>query len=126
RDLAEMVNEARNTRLYTNLITSGVGLDDRRARELRDAGLDSAQISFQADDAEVGDAIAGAHVHEKKLEAMRAIRDSGIALSTNVVLHLANISRLPEIIAFAADQGAEGVEVANVQFYGCAFLNRAH
>jgi molybdenum cofactor biosynthesis enzyme MoaA len=41
RDLAELVRTARAARLYTNLITSGVGLDEKRTRELRDAGLDS-------------------------------------------------------------------------------------
>ena len=40
--------------LYTNLITSAVGLDEDRAGELREAGLDSAQISFQADEAARG------------------------------------------------------------------------
>src|SRR4030095_7044427 len=34
RDLAELVHCARKARLYTNLITSGVGLDENRAREL--------------------------------------------------------------------------------------------
>src|SRR5438309_1477117 len=36
RDLAELVRDAREARLYTNLITSGVGLDKSRASELRD------------------------------------------------------------------------------------------
>src|ERR1700730_9133186 len=47
RDLAEIVRGAREAKLYTNLITSGVGLDEARAGELRDAGLDSVQLSFQ-------------------------------------------------------------------------------
>src|ERR1041384_6502675 len=40
-DLTEIVHAARETNLYTNLITSGVGLDESRARRLREAGLDS-------------------------------------------------------------------------------------
>src|SRR5208282_3082263 len=43
RDLAELIAHARTAGLYTNLITSGVGLDAQRAQELRDAGLDSVQ-----------------------------------------------------------------------------------
>lgn len=125
RDLAQLVTAAREAGLYTNLITSGVGLDEARARELRDAGLDSAQLSFQSNNTELADAIAGARVHFQKTKAARAIRDAGIALSANVVLHRANISRLPEIIAFIADQGAERLELANAQYYGWAFLNRA-
>ena len=49
RDLAELVRAAREAKLYTNLITSGIGLDDDRVRALRDAGLDSIQLSFQSE-----------------------------------------------------------------------------
>lgn len=127
RDLATLVAEARAAGLYTNLITSGVGLEERRARELRSAGLDSAQISFQADEAAIADPIAGAaRAHERKLAAARAVRENGLALSVNVVLHRGVIDRLPEIIAFVASLGAERLELANVQYYGWGFLNRAH
>jgi pyrroloquinoline quinone biosynthesis protein E len=125
RDLPELIAEARAAGLYTNLITSGVGLDQARAEELKKAGLDSAQISFQADIAELADSIAGAQAHERKLAAARWIRESGIALSLNVVLHRAIVDRLPEIIAFAESLGAERLELANVQYYGWGFLNRA-
>ncbi len=60
RDLAELVHAARETRLYTNLITSGIGLNESRADELRAAGLDSVQLSFQAADVDLADEIAGA------------------------------------------------------------------
>jgi pyrroloquinoline quinone biosynthesis protein E len=125
-DLAQLIAAARSAGLYTNLITSGVGLDELRACELRHAGLDSVQLSFQADEQELADAIAGTRAHERKLAAARLVRENGIALSLNVVLHRANLPRLREIIAFAATLGAERLELANVQYYGWAFLNRAH
>ena len=125
RDLAELIAEARGAGLYTNLITSAVGLDDGRARELRAAGLDSVQISFQADEAGTADAIAGARAHDLKLAAVARVREHGMALSVNVVLHRATIDRLPEIVAFAASLGAERLELANVQYYGWGFVNRA-
>jgi pyrroloquinoline quinone biosynthesis protein E len=124
-DLAELIAHARKAGLYTNLITSGLGLDARRAEELRAAGLDSVQISFQAEEAGLADAIAGARAHEKKIAAARAAREAGLPLSTNVVLHRRNIDRLREIVAFAASLGAIRLELANVQYYGWAFLNRA-
>jgi pyrroloquinoline quinone biosynthesis protein E len=125
-DLASLVAEARDSGMYTNLITSGVGLDERRAAELREAGLDSAQISFQADETTLADSIAGARTHQRKLEAARIVREQKIALSVNVVLHRANLSRLREIIAFAASLGTKHLELANTQYYGWGFLNRAH
>jgi pyrroloquinoline quinone biosynthesis protein E len=124
-DLAELVHGAREARLYTNLITSGVGLDESRARELREAGLDSIQLSFQSDRAELADKIAGAHAHQLKLDAAAIVRAAGISLSLNFVIHRRNIDRLPQIIELTETLNAGRVELANVQFYGWAFLNRA-
>ena len=125
RDLAELIRSAREARLYTNLITSGVGLDENRARELRDAGLDSVQLSFQSDHVDLADEIAGAHAHQRKLDAAAIIRAAGISLSLNFVIHRRNIDRLPQIIELTETLNAGRVELANVQFYGWAFLNRA-
>jgi pyrroloquinoline quinone biosynthesis protein E len=125
RDLTELVHAAREARLYTNLITSGVGLDDNRARELRDAGLDSVQLSFQSDHVDLADEIAGAHAHQRKLDAAAIIRAAGISLSLNFVIHRRNIDRLSQIIELTETLNAGRVELANVQFYGWAFLNRA-
>jgi pyrroloquinoline quinone biosynthesis protein E len=125
RDLADLVRAARESNLYTNLITSGVGLDDEHVRALRNAGLDSVQLSFQSDDADLSDEIAGTRAHQRKLDAAAKIRAAGIPLSLNFVIHRRNIDRLPQIIEFAETIGASRVELANVQFYGWAFLNCA-
>src|SRR6266487_3513557 len=123
-DLAELIHGAREARLYTNLITSGIGLDANRARELRDAGLDSVQLSFQSDHFDLADEIAGTNAHQRKLDAAANIRAAGIPLSLNFVIHRRNIDRLPQIIQLTETLGASRVELANVQFYGWAFLNR--
>jgi PqqA peptide cyclase len=125
RDLADLVAAAREASLYTNLITSGIGLDDERMLVLRDAGLDSIQLSFQSDDADLADEIAGARAHRHKLDVAGKIRSVGIPLSLNFVIHRRNIDRLPQMIGLAETLGAERVELANAQFYGWAFLNRA-
>ncbi|MEP6686614.1 MAG: radical SAM protein, partial [Verrucomicrobiota bacterium] len=125
RDLAKIVHAAREAKLYTNLITSGVGLDENRARELRDAGLDSVQLSFQSDDADLADEIAGTRAHQRKLDAATSVRAAGISLSLNFVIHRRNIDRLPQMIDLTETLAAQRVELANVQFYGWAFLNRA-
>jgi pyrroloquinoline quinone biosynthesis protein E len=125
RDLVELIREARKARLYTNLITSGIGLEDDRVRALRDAGLDSIQLSFQSDESNLADEIAGARAHERKLDVAAKIRAAGIPLSLNFVIHRRNIDRLPQMIDLTEALGAERVELANVQFYGWAFRNRA-
>src|SRR5881396_2109165 len=124
-DLADLVHAAREANLYTNLITSGISLDDERVHLLRDAGLDSVQLSFQSDKPDLSDEIAGARAHQRKLDVAAKIRAAGIPLSLNFVIHRRNIDRLPQMIDLAETLGAERIELANVQFYGWAFVNRS-
>ena len=122
--LLEMVRAAREEGIYSNLITSAVGFNAAKAKELKLAGLDSVQISFQADLPELANDIAGTKAHAIKLEAARLVQEAGLPLTVNVVLHRRNIDRVAEIIALAERLGAVRLELANTQFYGWAFLNR--
>ena len=54
-DLEILVTEARTLGFYSNLITSGVGLNEMRIRALKDAGLDHIQLSFQDSTREMND-----------------------------------------------------------------------
>lgn len=126
KDLEVLVEVAREAGLYTNLITSGLGLTEGRAARLLDAGLDNVQVSFQAAEEELADRIAGVrHGHEQKLRTVDIIKETGMALSLNVVLHRLNIGRLEQIIAFAEKLGATRLELANTQYYGWAYRNRS-
>src|SRR5437773_12267141 len=124
RDLTDLIRAARETNLYTNLITSGIGLDDDRVCTLRDAGLDSIQLSFQSSSSDLADEIAGAPAHQRKLDVAAKIRAAGIRLSLNFVIHRRNIDRLPQMIDLAETLEAERIELANVQVYGWAIVNR--
>ena len=124
-DLPELVAAFRAAGLYTNLITSAVGLTRKRAEELRDAGLDNIQISFQSDQEALANRIAGMAAHQSKVSAARMVRELGFPLTVNVVLHRGNIARVVEIISLAENLEAERLELANTQYYGWAFQNRA-
>jgi pyrroloquinoline quinone biosynthesis protein E len=124
-DLPELVRSAYETGLYTNLLTSGVGLTSARGEQLRQAGLESVQISFQSDEAGTADAIAGVSAHARKLKAARLVSELGLPLTLNVVLHRGNIDRVEELVALAEELGAERLELANTQYYGWAWANRA-
>ena len=124
-DLPELVAAAHEAGLYTNLITSAAGLNQTRFGQLKSAGLDNIQISFQSDEELAANRIAGAAMHRVKLTAARLARAEGFPLTVNVVLHRDNIDRLAEIIVLAEELEAERLELANVQYYGWAFRNRA-
>jgi pyrroloquinoline quinone biosynthesis protein E len=126
KDLELLVQSARQAGLYTNLITSGLGLSRSRAARLLDSGLDNVQISFQAAEEDLADRIAGVrNGHTEKLRAVEIIKETGLALSLNVVLHRLNIDRIDCLIALAEKLGATRLELANVQYYGWAYRNRS-
>jgi PqqA peptide cyclase len=126
KDLETLVQVARESGLYTNLITSGVGLTEARTAELTDRGLENIQLSFQAAEGDLADSIAGLrNAHDQKLRAVRLIHKFGVALSLNVVLHRLNIDQLGQIISFAERLGAARLELANTQYYGWAFRNQS-
>jgi pyrroloquinoline quinone biosynthesis protein E len=124
-DLVALVERATAGGAYTNLITQGTFLDDALLDQLLDAGLAHVQISIQAPETELAAAIAGTDVHERKIEVLRRTRERDVALTLNCVLHRLNHDTLPEILAFAEREGIRRLELANVQFYGWAYRNRA-
>src|SRR5919109_5345592 len=58
-DLTQIVAHCAKECLYTNLITSGIGLTEDRVEELAGAGLDHVQLSIQDSEARSADEIAG-------------------------------------------------------------------
>ena len=124
-DLTELIAAARAAGLYTNLITSGVGLNEQRLQALVNAGLDHIQISFQDSREEAANWIAGAKAHAHKIELSRAIRKHKIAFTVNLVVHRQNLDHLEEMIAFIEQLNPERVEIAHTQYYGWALANRA-
>jgi len=125
KDLERLVSEAHQLGFYTNLITSGVGLTAQRVDTLAEAGLDHIQISLQASDPELAQALAGsAKAHANKLAMAKAVKAAGYPMVLNVVLHRHNIHQIGDLIALCDELGADAVELANCQYYGWAFLNR--
>ena len=124
-DLAELITSARSAGLYTNLITSGIGLNEQRLQALVDAGLDHIQISFQDSREEPANWIAGAKAHAHKIELSRAIRRHKIAFTVNLVVHRQNLDHLEEMVAFIEQLHPERMEIAHTQYYGWALANRA-
>jgi PqqA peptide cyclase len=123
-DLVELVSAARESGLYVNLITSGIGLSPEKLEQLAHARLDHVQLSFQDSDAGPADEIAGATVHARKLEIAQEIRRYRMGFTVNMVVHRHNLQRLPQMIAMAEEVGAHKVEIAHAQYYGWAFRNR--
>jgi len=126
RDLVDIASHAREAGLYTNLITSGVGITTRTMRDLWEAGLDHVQVSIQDADAVSADRIAGYRgaFQRKHALAAEAVR-LGLLLTVNLVVHRANIERIGDMVDLALRLKASRIEIAHVQYYGWALKNRA-
>jgi pyrroloquinoline quinone biosynthesis protein E len=125
-DLEELVAEAKRLGFYSNLITSGVGLNAERLRALKAAGLDHIQLSFQDSTREMNDFLSSTRTFDRKRRVADDIKAHGFPMVMNCVIHRLNIDHVERIIDMAVEIGAEYLELANTQYYGWAFLNRAH
>ncbi len=123
-DLEELVQEAHRLGYYTNLITSGVGLNAARAQRLKDAGLDHIQLSFQDSTRELNDFLSHTKTFELKQRVAQLIKAHDWPMVMNCVLHRHNLPHVRKIIDMAVALDAEYLELANTQHYGWAWLNR--
>ena len=125
-DIVELTSAAQKAGLYTNLITSGIGLTRRRLEALQDVGLDHIQLSVQGVTAQIADRIGGYKGgFERKMHVADHIAEMGFPLTLNAVMHRENLDDLPATIEMALRLGARRIEVACVQFQGWALQNRS-
>jgi len=127
KDLEEMVKHSRELGFYTNLITSGIGLTEKRIAKLKVAGLDHIQISFQGADPEMNDIIAGrGNAFEQKFKMAQSVKAQGYPMVLNFVISKQNISQVEDIMRLSCQLNADYVELATAQYYGWAYDNRDH
>jgi pyrroloquinoline quinone biosynthesis protein E len=124
-DLEALVARAAELELYSNLITSGVPLTRERLAGLQAAGLCALQLSFQAARPGASAAIAGVDAFAHKRQVAAWVSELELPLTVNVVLHRQNLDDVGQIIALAEELGAERLELANTQYLGWAYRNRA-
>jgi PqqA peptide cyclase len=126
RDLVAITAAAHTAGLYTNLITSAVGVTDATLAALADAGLDHVQISIQDSAAQSADKIAGYEGgYARKLALASEVVRLKLPLTVNAVIHRANIDNIASMVELALSLGARRIEIAHAQYYGWALKNRA-
>lgn len=123
KDLEILIAEGRKLGYYSNLITSGVGMDEERVAKFKEAGLDHIQISFQASDEELNNFLGGTNSFQHKLEMARAVKEYGYPMVLNIVIHRKNIDQIADILDMCAALKADYVELASTQYYGWSRVN---
>ena len=125
RDLVDLTQAAHDHDLYINLITSGVGLTEKRMGEMDQAGLDHVQLSLQGADPAAADVVAGYKGgYDRKMQVAEWTNALGIPLTVNAVCHRQNMDTLDAMIDLAVSLKARRLEIATVQFNGWAVRNR--
>ncbi|HCK03246.1 MAG TPA: pyrroloquinoline quinone biosynthesis protein PqqE [Methylophilaceae bacterium] len=123
-DIEIIVEEAHQLGYYSNLITSGVGLTDKRIDAFKKGGLDHIQLSMHDITEEINNFITNTKTFELKKKVAAMIKDRGYPMVLNVVIHRYNIDHVKEILEMAEALGADYVELANTQYYGWSLINR--
>jgi pyrroloquinoline quinone biosynthesis protein E len=121
-DLEAIARRARERGLYVNLVTSGVPLERARLERLAPS-IDHVQLSVQDADPAPSDRIAGLDAHAAKMRVAGWVKELGLPLTINVVLHRANLDRVDDVVAMAERLRADRLELANVQLVSWALAN---
>lgn len=124
-DIEEIVAEAGSLGYYSNLITSGVGLTEKRIAEFKRGGLDHIQLSMHDITKDINNFITDTNTFELKKKVAAMIKEYDYPMVLNVVIHRYNIEHIGEILEMAEQIGADYVELANTQYYGWSLLNRS-
>jgi PqqA peptide cyclase len=125
QDLEILIAEGRKLGYYSNLITSGVGMDEDRIAAFKEGGLDHIQISFQASDEELNNYLGGTESFQHKYAMARLVKKYEYPMVLNIVLHRQNIDQIEDILKMTIDLEADYVELASTQYYGWSKLNEA-
>jgi pyrroloquinoline quinone biosynthesis protein E len=123
-DVEVMVAEAHRLGYYTNLLTSGIGLTEKRIAAFKEGGLDQIQLSFQDSTRELNDFLSSTRTFDLKSKVAKLIKLYEYPMVLNVVLHRLNIDHIQAILDMAEAMGVEHVELANTQYYSWALINR--
>jgi PqqA peptide cyclase len=123
-DLEPLVATANRLGLYSTLVTSGIPLERSRLQALAERGLEHVQLSIQAARAETARAVCGRDALEQKLRVASWVKELGLSLTLNIVLHRLNLAELPELLELAERVRPDRLELAHAQYLGWALQNR--
>ncbi len=103
-DLPDLVSYAKSRRLRTNLITNGIRCGAAGyVEQLAAAGLDSAQVSLEAADLAVHDAVVGRPgAWQRTVQGIQNLKAAGIHVHTNTTINSLNRDHLLDLVDFLA------------------------
>lgn len=102
KDICELVEYASGIGLWTNVITNGTLLNKDIVKDLKKAGLSSAQVSIEGPNPDVHDRITGVlGSFDATIQGIKLLLDAKIPVHTNTTVSRNNLAYLEKIILVA-------------------------
>jgi len=121
-DIAELVGYAK--RMVTRLNTNGVNLTKELVQQLKDAGLDSLQVTLYSQDEAVHNALVGSCHYADTVRGIRNAVKAGLDISINTPLCKKNAD-YRKTLEFIHSLGVRFVTVSGLICTGMAGINHA-
>jgi MoaA/NifB/PqqE/SkfB family radical SAM enzyme len=119
-DITELVGYAK--RMVTRLNTNGVNLTPELVQQLKEAGLDSLQVTLYSHDEDIHNALVGSKHHTDTIQGIRNAVAAGLDISVNTPLCKKNAD-YEETLAFIHSLGVRFVTVSGLICTGMAGIN---
>lgn len=119
-DIAELVGYAK--RMVTRLNTNGVNLTTELVKKLKDAGLDSLQVTLYSHDENIHNALVGSNHYADTVQGIRNAVKAGLDISINTPLCKKNAD-YEKTLAFIHSLGVRFVTVSGLICTGMAGIN---
>ncbi len=109
RDLPELIAYAKSRNMRANLITNGTRCANAAfVTRLKEAGLNSAQVSLEAAEAEIHNRVVGnPRAFDRTVQGIKNLKAAGIHTHTNTTINQHNLNHLHALIDFLAELGQE-------------------
>ncbi|UJR82381.1 Hypothetical protein I5071_44460 [Sandaracinus amylolyticus] len=110
-DWTDIIRRIRARGMMAILTTGGRGITPERARDAAAAGLQSASVSIDGDEA-THDRLRGvAGSYRAALDAMKNLRAAGVQVSANTQINRLSAPELPSVLETIADHGAHSWQI---------------
>lgn len=119
-DIAELVGYAK--RMVTRLNTNGVNLTPELVQQLKEAGLDSLQVTLYSHDEKIHNALVGSNHYADTLQGVRNAVAAGLDISINTPVCRKNAD-YAKTLAFIHSLGVRFVTVSGLICTGMAGIN---
>ena len=100
-DLFDILSEIGNKGFDIYLLTNGILIDGKKAKDLFDVGVKGVQVSIEGPE-EIHESIRGAGSFASSLKGVRNLLDAGLPVTLNVTLSSMNAGHFMDIIELAS------------------------